>query len=321
MLLPTTSVGSFPKPDYLTRARADFASGKLSRDALTELEKKATRETIALQEELGIDILVDGEMDRGDMTTFFAERMGGFAVSGLVRSYGNRYYRKPIVTGPVKWKGPMTVETFRYAQSLTKKPVKGIFTGPYTMVDWSFDEHYGSREKLCMALAEELHKEAVALEEAGAKYIQIDEPALSTRPEEVDLVIRSMAVVTKGLQAKTISHVCYGAFEKIYPRMLEIPVDQFDLEMTNSGFDLLELFRKTPYTKEIGLGVVDVHSHRVEDVGQVEAGIRKTLEVLRPDQVYVDPDCGLKTRTWDEARAKLAVVVEGAKRVRASLGK
>jgi 5-methyltetrahydropteroyltriglutamate--homocysteine methyltransferase len=319
LLLPTTSVGSLPKPDYLKKARADFDAGRLKRADLHNLELQATRECIEMQERLGVDILVDGEMDRGDMTTFFAERMEGFGISGLVRSYGNRYYRKPVVRGPVRRKDPWTLEMYEYACSLTQKPVKGILTGPYTMTDWSFDEHYGSREKLIMAMAEEIHDEVADLAKAGARYIQVDEPALSTRPEEIDLAIKAMGVVTDGVKAHFITHVCYGAFEKIYPRMLDMPVHQFDLEMANSDYDLLDLFRRHPYTKEIGLGVVDVHTHNVESVEQAEAGIRRALEVLRPEQIYVDPDCGLKTREWGEAEAKLRVVVEAARRVRSTL--
>ena len=186
-LLPTTTVGSFPKPDYLVAARAQFASGKISDTQLHELEYQATRETIRLQEDIGLDILVHGEMERGDMATYFAELLEGFEISGLVRSYGNRYYRKPIVTGDIRRPRAMTVEMFRYAQSLTDKPVKGMLTGPYTMCDWSFNEAYPSRRELVLALARVIHQEVIDLEDAGARIIQIDEPAISTRPEELDL--------------------------------------------------------------------------------------------------------------------------------------
>ena len=318
-VLLTTTVGSFPKPSYLKKARAAAARGEMSREELHELELRATREVIALQEEVGLDVLVDGEMERGDMTTFFAEKMGGFAVSGLVRSYGNRYYRKPIVVGPVEWRSPMTVNMYDYATGLTDKPVKGILTGPYTMTDWSFDEYYGSRERLVMALAEELRREVDALESAGASWIQIDEPALSVRPEELPLAIRAMKIMTDGVKARTVSHICYGDFETIYPELLELPVDQLDLELANSDFDMLELFRRAPFTKEIGLGVVDVHTHRDDDPRAVAEGIRRTLELIPAERVFVDPDCGLKTRTTEEARRKLTIMVEAVQRVRAEL--
>ena len=158
-MLLTTTVGSFPKPDYLVKARSDFASGKLSEGELTQLEKKATEECIRLQEGIGLDILVHGEMERGDMVTYFAEKMKGFGISGLVRSYGNRYYRKPAVNGEVKRESPITINMFKYAQRLTEKPVKGIVTGPYTMCSWSFDEYYPDRRGCVMALAKEIHKE------------------------------------------------------------------------------------------------------------------------------------------------------------------
>jgi 5-methyltetrahydropteroyltriglutamate--homocysteine methyltransferase len=318
-ILPTTSVGSFPKPDYLKKARTQAARGEIKEKKLRELEEKATREWIHFQEEIGIDILVDGEMYRGDMVTFFAETLKGFEISGLVRSYGNRYYRKPVVTGEVKRAKPMTVDWFQFAQGLTKKPVKGMLTGPYTIMDWSFNEHYPDRRELTLALAEVIHEEAIDLEKAGAKFIQIDEPAVSVRPEELPLVVEAMGVVTKGLKAKTLTHICYGDFEKIYPGMLEIPVDQIDLELSNSNFSLLELFRKYPFTKEIGLGVVDVHSHALESKELVKSRIENALKVFRPEQIYVDPDCGLKTREVQEAKDKLRVIVEATKEVRKEL--
>ena len=320
MILPTTSVGSFPKPEYLTKARAQAARGQMSREELAALEERATRESIAMQEEVGIDILVDGEMYRGDMVAYFAESIEGMEEGGLVRSYGNRYYRKPIVTGALRRPGPLTVERFRFAQSLTSKPIKAILTGPYTMMDWSFNEHYATRADLTLAFAELIHGEVADLEKAGAKYIQIDEPAISTRPEEIDLAVEAMGIVTKGIKAKTLTHICYGRFEQIYPKMLEIPVDHIDLEMSNSGFDMLELMKKHPFTKEIGLGVVDSHSHVIESPDLVAERIRAALCVIPVEKVYVDPDCGLKTRSWEETRGKLEAIVQGARIVRQELG-
>ena len=318
-LLQTTSVGSFPKPDYLVSARNRFAKGLIRREELAELERKATREVIELQVRLGIDILVDGEMERGDMTAFFAEQLEGMSISGLVRSYGNRYYRKPIVIGPIRRPRPMTVQMFEFAQSLTDKPVKGMLTGPYTMTDWSFNEHYPSRRDTVLAFAEVIRQEAEDLERAGAQYIQIDEPALSTRPEELPLAVEALHRVTDGLKAKTISHMCYGDFKSIYPGLLELPVDQLDLEAANNDFALIDVIRAHPFTKEIAIGVVDSHDHQIETRAEVKAGIRKALEVLKPEQIYLDPDCGLKTRTWEEAEKKLTVLVEAAREVREEL--
>jgi 5-methyltetrahydropteroyltriglutamate--homocysteine methyltransferase len=319
MILPTSTIGSFPKPEYLKEARRRFDRGEIRAEDLRQLEEKATRDCVRMQEDLGLDVLVDGEMYRGDMTAYFAEHLEGFGISGLVRSYGNRYYRKPIINAEVRRRRPITVDWWRFAQSLTQKPVKAILTGPYTMMDWSFDEHYGSREKSTMALAGVIHQEVADLEAAGARYIQIDEPAISVRPDEIQLAIAAMRLVTQGIRAKTITHICYGDFAAIYPKMLELAVDQFDLELSNSGYDMLELFKRAPFTKEIGYGVLDVHSHKVETVDQVKDRLRMALEVFPVERIYVNPDCGLKTRTEDEARDKLLVMVEATRAIRSEI--
>ncbi|MBI3896553.1 MAG: methionine synthase, partial [Acidobacteria bacterium] len=256
-ILPTTTVGSFPKPPALMKARTDHAKGKISAAALKAEEEKATAFWMETQEALGLDVLVDGEQYRGDMVAFFAEKMPGFELGDLVRSYGNRYYHKPIILGEVQWPGPMTVEWWKFAQSFTNKPVKGMLTGPYTIMDWSFNEHYPDRRSVCLALAGEIRKEVEALIEAGAKIIQVDEPATSVRPEELPLVVEAMHKVTDGLPAYFITHICYGAFRLIYPQMLEIPVDNFDLEMSNNQLSLLELFRERRFSKDISFGVLD----------------------------------------------------------------
>lgn len=314
-LLPLTAVGSFPKPLALVEAR----KRKVEREKLKKLEREATEKWIHIQEEVGLDVLVDGEFYRGDMVAYFAEELAGFRMGGLVRSYGNRYYRKPIIVGEVRYQGPITVEWWEFAQSLTQKPVKGVITGPYTMMDWSFNEYYPSREQACLALARELRKEVRDLYRAGARIIQIDEPALSARPEELQIANRALKILTEGVNAYFICHVCYGAFEFIYPQMLRLPVQNFDLEMSNSDLDLVELFRRHPFTKDISFGVIDVHSHVVEKVEQVKSRIHRALEVLNPRQVWIDPDCGLKTRTEEEAVAKLRVMVEATKQVRDTL--
>ncbi len=312
-LLPTTSVGSFPKPDYLVKARADFNQGKIRAVDLEEAEKRAIEFWIGKQEELGVDVLVDGEMYRGDMVAYFADQLSGFEQGGLVRSYGNRYYHKPIIVGEVKWKGPITVKWWRYAQGLTSKPVKGIVTGAYTLMDWSFNEFYATRRHACLALAKEVRKEVEALIRAGCKVIQIDEPAISARPDELPLAIEAMQTTTQDFEAYFITHICYGDFASIYPGMLDLAVDNFDLEMSNSGLDMLRLFRKKAFTKDISYGVVDVHSHFVEERSTVEERLKKGLEILPRENVWVDPDCGLKTRTVDEAIAKLRMAVSVAR--------
>jgi 5-methyltetrahydropteroyltriglutamate--homocysteine methyltransferase len=315
-LYPTTSVGSFPKPDYLTKARAEFNRGKLSKEQLGELERKATQFWIAKQEELGIDVLVDGEMYRGDMVAYFAEKMPGFTQGGLVRSYGNRYYHKPIITSAVEWPGPLTVDWWKYAQSLTKKPVKGMLTGAYTIMDWSFNEFYPDRRATAMALAGTIRKEVEALIAAGCRIVQIDEPALSVRSEELPIALEAMKKTTEGLKAYFITHACYGAFEEIYPGMLDLAVDNFDLEMSNSELDMLGLFKQSPFTKDISFGVVDVHSHVIEDPGAVRLRLENAAKVIAKDSIWVDPDCGLKTRTVEEAIDKLRVCVAAAAALR-----
>lgn len=320
-LLPTTTVGSFPKPPELLKARTQFGRGKISRDDLTALERKATEFWVRTQEEIGIDLLVDGEQYRGDMVTFFAEQTKGCVISDLVRSYGNRYYKKPIVIGDLERTAPYTVDWWKFAQSLTERPIAGMLTGPYTMMDWSFNEHYPSRGDTALAFARLVRQEVEDLLKAGAKYVQVDEPAISARVDELDLAIQAMHVVTDGVlsEAEFCTHICYGTFEKIYPKMLDLPVHRIDLEMSNSGLRLLDKMRQTPFTKKLGLGVVDVHSHVLESVGEVVSRIEDALTVIPPERLYVDPDCGLKTRTVDEAVAKMKVIAAGAEVVREKL--
>lgn len=320
-ILRTTTVGSFPKPPELMEARAQRRKGEISEDQIQEIERRATEAVIRLQEALGLDILVHGEMERGDMVAYFAENWRGFEESLPVRSYGNRYYRKPIVVGPVGAERGLTVSAWQAAQRLTPKPVKGMLTGPYTICDWSFNAYYPDRRALVLDLARVVHAEALALEEAGVRYIQIDEPAISTRPEELDLAIEAMGIVTAGLKARTISHICYGDFETIYPGLLDLPVDQLDLEAANQGFQILDLIRRHPWpaNKELALGVVDVHRHGLESLAEVKAGIYRALETVPPDRLFIDPDCGLKTRTWEEAEAKLKLMMEAVQEVRQEL--
>ena len=318
--LPTSTVGSFPKPRYLTEARARAARNAIGRHELDRLERQATEFWVRVQEDLGVDVLVDGEQYRGDMVAYFAESLGGFARGGLVRSYGNRYYHKPVIVGEVRWPGPMTVDWWRWTQSLTDRPVKGMLTGPYTMMDWSFDDYYPSRKAACLALACELRHELTALLEAGVKIVQIDEPALSVRPAELPFAIEALHVMVDGLPAYYVSHACFGAFEAIYPGLLDLPVDNFDLAISHSALDLLGMFGTAPFTKDLSLGVLDVHSHVVETPDQVTPRIQRGLDVLSAERIWVDPDCGLKTRTVDETRHKLEAMMTAVRKARATAG-
>ncbi|HVE91975.1 MAG TPA: methionine synthase [Actinomycetota bacterium] len=318
-LLPTTAVGSYPKPVELTRARTAHARGEIDHAELRRLEQEATAMWMGFQNEIGVDVPVDGEMYRGDMVAFFAEEMDGFERGGLVRSYGNRFYRKPIITSEIGWKQPMTVDWWRYAQSLTEAPVKGMLTGGYTVMDWSFNEHYPDRREAALAFSRELRKEVEALIEAGCRIIQIDEPALSVRAGELDVAIECMRVTTEGLDAYFLTHACFGAFETVFPGMLEMPVDNFDLEMANSGFDLVETFHRHGFGKDLSFGVVDIHSHVVETAEQVAERVRMALQSMPAENLWVDPDCGLKTRTVEEAQAKMRAIVQGTREVRTEL--
>jgi 5-methyltetrahydropteroyltriglutamate--homocysteine methyltransferase len=326
--LITTAVGSYAKPDYLTKARADFAKGAIDRAALDKLEKKATEYWIRVQEKIGLDVLVHGEMERGDMVAYFSGEEGGnpikgMKLGGLVRSYGNRYYHKPIIFDKLAWPGPMTVDMWKYAQGLTDRPVKGMLTGAYTMVEWSFDEHYPSRRDAVLDMALVIRREVQTLVEAGAHYIQIDEPAIHTRPEEdFDLAVESMRVTVEGIDAEFHTHICYGEVEKIYPAMLKLDVKQIHLAFKNTDFAYLDLIDKFGYddAKDLGVGVTDVHTRFTEDVEDVKDGIRRTLKRLPPDRLWIYPDCGLKTRTVEESEAKLKVMVDAVRDIKRELG-
>jgi len=326
--LITTAVGSYAKPDYLTKARADFAKGNIDRGELEKLEKKATEYWIRKQEEVGLDVLVHGEMERGDMVAYFSGEEGGnpikgMKLGGLVRSYGNRYYHKPIIHDKLAWPGPMTVDMWKYSQSLTDRPVKGMLTGAYTMVEWSFDEHYGSRRDAVLDMARIIRQEVEALVEAGAYYIQIDEPAIHTRPEEdFQLAIEAMHATVDGIDAEFHTHICYGEVEKVYTEMVKLPVKQIHLAFKNTDFAYLDLIKEHGYPedKDLGVGVTDIHTRFIEEVDDVKNGIRRTLETLPADRLWIYPDCGLKTRTVDESEQKLKVMVDAVRDIKAELG-
>jgi 5-methyltetrahydropteroyltriglutamate--homocysteine methyltransferase len=312
---PTTSVGSFPKPAELVEARKKFYRQEISAQELREYEKRATKKFIDLQERVDLDVLVDGEAERGDMATFFAERLDGFEISQPVRSYGNRYYKKPIIISEIEFRESMTSDFFSFAQNLTKKPVKGMLTGPYTLMDWSFDEFYGSREKVVNAFAKVLRKEAKALIEAGCKILQIDEPALSVRADEIYLAAQGLKQVLEGLNVYSITHICYGAFEFLAPKIKLLPVDQIDLEFAGRDFELLDQLRGHEFPQDVGLGVFDVHTHKITPREKIVEYLKKALTFFRSEQIWVDPDCGLKTRTLEESENGLVEMVAAVKKI------
>jgi 5-methyltetrahydropteroyltriglutamate--homocysteine methyltransferase len=314
--LPATTVGSLPKPDYLLEARRKYARKDIDYLQLNELEIKATKFWVNKQNEIGLDVLVDGEMYRGDMVAFFAENLNGFETGELVRSYGNRYYRKPVITGEVKWDRPITVDWWRYAQSLTGKPVKAILTGAYTIMDWSFNEYYATRRDAGIAIAWELRKEVESLIDAGARIIQIDEPAMSTRIDELDVANEVMDIVTDGFDAYFIAHVCYGNFAPVYQYMLSLNIDNLDLETSCRPQILEDYLVINPFDKDISYGVIDVHNHITEGILEIAETINQALNLFPKDTIWIDPDCGLKTRSVNQAVDKLANMTMAVSQIR-----
>jgi 5-methyltetrahydropteroyltriglutamate--homocysteine methyltransferase len=212
---------------------------------------------------------------------------------------------------------------WKYSQGLTDRPVKGMLTGAYTMVEWSFDEHYPSRRDAVLDMAKVIRREVEELVKAGCKYIQIDEPAIHTRPhEDFDLAVEAMQVTVEGIDgAEFHTHICYGEVEEIYPAMLKLPVKQIHLAFKNTDFAYLELMKKDPYdsNKDLGVGVTDAHTRFIESVDEVKDGIKRVLKLLPPERLWILPDCGLKTRTEQEAEAKLKVMVDAVRDVKREL--
>jgi 5-methyltetrahydropteroyltriglutamate--homocysteine methyltransferase len=323
-VLPTTVVGSHPRFPEVVEAVHKLRENKITAGDYDKIVKDATKVCIDDQIKAGIDIIADGEQGREDMQVFFAERLDGFEEGDWVRIWGNNYFRKPIVTDRVKFKSPMTLEDWKFAADYAgdRAEVKQMFTGPYTMADWSFYETHNDRRDLTLDLAEALAKEAKALDKEGCPYIQIDEPALCTHPgdDEMELQREALEIITKGLKAYTAIHVCYGDFNLLFPAALEFPVDLIDLEFANNNFRTLNVLRQYDFTKDLGFGVVDVHKKEVESVEQVKENINLALDFLKPEQVYPKPDCGLKLLPSEEiAYKKLKAVGDAAKELREEL--
>jgi len=312
--LLTTTVGWLPKPTSLLRARWRFSEGEIEAEELRRVEDAAMRAALELQQRIGLDVLVDGQLDRGDMVGHFAARLEGMELLGLVRCFGNRYYRRPRIVGEVRRAEPITVERWKAASALASRPVKAIVTGPYTLMDWSFDEHYRSREACCRALAEVIRAEVEDLLEAGATELQIDEPAISTRPEEMDLAASALERVTGAARgrARCWTHVAYGDLAPVLDRVLALPVDGVLLELANSDDSWLDALAGLPPDKLLGAGVIDVLDPEVESVGVVRNRIRAVLARLPADRVRIAPDSGMRTLPPAVASAKLEAMVAAA---------
>jgi 5-methyltetrahydropteroyltriglutamate--homocysteine methyltransferase len=328
---PSTTIGSYPQTDEIRRARRQLVGGEIQ---LAEYEERMRGEidrVIAFQEEIDLDVLVHGEPERNDMVQYFGEQMLGYAFTqnAWVQSYGSRYVRPPIIFGDVSRPTPMTVEWITYAQSKTERPVKGMLTGPVTMLQWSFVRDDQPRSQTCEQLALAIRDEVEDLEKADVGIIQVDEPAiregLPLRRDRWDEYLRwavysfrvATSVVRDDTQVQT--HMCYSDFGDIMEHIQAMDADVNLIEAARSRMELLHDWEKTAYENDIGPGVYDIHSPRVPSAEEMADLLRAAARVLRPEQLWVNPDCGLKTRTWDEVEPSLRNMVEAAKQLREEL--
>jgi len=331
-LLPTTTIGSFPQTAEIRRARAAFKRGETGFLKYLEAMRAEIRLAVSRQEALGLDVLVHGEAERNDMVEYFGEQLLGFAftANGWVQSYGSRCVKPPIIYGDVYRPEPMTVEWTRYAQSLTERPVKGMLTGPVTMLQWSFVRDDQPRETTALQIALALRDEVRDLEKAGVAVVQIDEPAfreglpLKKRdwPRYLDWAVRAFKLASCGVADATQihTHMCYAEFNDILPAIAALDADVITIETSRSDMELLDGFGAFRYPNEIGPGVYDIHSPRVPGADSMMRLLEKAAETVPLERLWVNPDCGLKTRGWPETETALANMVEAARRLRARHG-
>ncbi len=329
--LPTTTIGSFPQTAELRRARAAHRRG-LMIDADYHARMKAeVAAVIAEQEKLGVDVLVHGEPERNDMVQYFAEQLTGFATTaaGWVQSYGSRCVRPPILYADVVRTGPMTVEWTSYAQSLTDKPVKGMLTGPVTILAWSFVRDDQPLADTAEQVALALRDEVADLEAAGTAIIQVDEPALREllplrrdgRAAYAAWATRAFRIATSGVKPETAihTHLCYSEFGDVIDAIAELDADVTSIEASRSKMEVLADLDRADYRRGVGPGVWDIHSPRVPSVEEMAASLRLAVAAVDPRRIWVNPDCGLKTRRYEEVRPALANMVEAARLVRSEL--
>lgn len=327
-IFPTTTIGSFPQTKQVRSLRALLRKGDIDQAKYDTLIKEEIKKTIEMQQQLEIDVLVHGEFERNDMVEYFADKLMGFAFTqhGWVQSYGSRYVKPPIIFGDVKRKVPMTIDWSKYAQSLTKSPVKGMLTGPVTMLQWSFVRDDQPRRDTTWQIALALRDEVADLEKNGIHFIQIDEPAiregLPLRKKDwkdylswaVDAFKLTSSVVEEKTQIHT--HMCYSNFNDIITSIARMDADVISIETSKSKMELLQAFVDFNYPAQIGPGVYDVHSARVPTEEEMLNLLKKALKVLDKNQIWVNPDCGLKTRDWPEVNASLKNMVATAKTLR-----
>ena len=327
-VFPTTTIGSFPQTAAIRGARAELRRGALTEEAYRDRIRAEIREAVARQERLGLDVLVHGEAERNDMVQYFAEHLDGYAVTaqGWVQSYGSRCVKPPVVYGDVSRPRPMTVEWTAYAQGLAAKPVKGMLTGPVTMLQWSFVREDRPREEVALQIALAIRAEVMDLEAAGIRVIQIDEPALReglplARGEHdayLAWATRAFRVAAGGVGDETQihTHMCYSEFGDVLPALAALDADVITIEASRSGMDLLDGFARFSYPNAVGPGIYDIHSPRVPGTEEMLGWLAKARGVIPDALLWINPDCGLKTRDWPEVEAALANMVSAARELR-----
>lgn len=333
-IFPTTTIGSFPQTKEIRIARNKYTKGELSEQEYEKFIEKEIRDSIAIQDELELDVYVHGEPERNDMVQYFGERLDGyvFTTHAWVQSYGSRCVRPPIVVGDVSRPAPMTVKESKYAVSVSKKPMKGMLTGPITCLRWSYprDDVHQSVQAEQLALA--LRDEVIDLEAAGIEVIQVDEPALreglplragAEREKYLRWAVDSFKLSTAGVKDKTQihSHFCYSEFQDFFHAIAALDADVLSIENSKSDAKLLKVFIDEAYPRHIGPGVYDIHSPRVPSEQEIKDRIEEMLKYLKPDQLWVNPDCGLKTRGWEETKKSLKNMVQAAQYFRQKYSK
>ncbi|MDR0724927.1 MAG: 5-methyltetrahydropteroyltriglutamate--homocysteine S-methyltransferase, partial [Prevotellaceae bacterium] len=330
-VLPTTTIGSFPQTKEVREVRSKLKKGAISEKDYIESIKTFTKAAIAVQEEIGLDAPVHGEFERNDMVEYFGEQLDGFAFTqnGWVQSYGSRCVKPPVIYGDVSRPAPMTTEWIKYAQSLTDKPVKGMLTGPVTILQWSFVRDDQPRSATAMQIALAIRDEVYDLEQSGVKIIQVDEPAIreglplrkADREKYLDWAVNAFKLSTSVAQPQTQihTHMCYSEFNDIITSIAAMDADVITIETSRSQMELLNAFINYRYPNDIGPGVYDIHSPRIPSVAEMENLLRKAMNFIPAAQLWVNPDCGLKTRNWEETILSLKNMVQAAKNIRNTL--
>lgn len=326
--LATTTIGSFPQTPELRVLRLSYKKGDINKEKYEDGIKEYIRDCVRFQEEIGLDVLVHGEPERNDMVEYFGEQMEGFVFSqnGWVQSYGSRCVKPPIIYGDVSRPKPMTTEWITFAQSLTTKIMKGMLTGPVTILNWSFVRDDLPRAEVCKQIALGIADEINDLQNAGIKVIQVDEAAFKEgyplRAENIKIyekwALESFKISTAVAKPQTQihTHMCYSEFNDIIKTIEVMDADVISIETARSGNALLKVFKEVGYTHEVGPGVYDIHSPRIPSVEEIVSQIKALLEVLPKEQLWINPDCGLKTRKWEEVKPSLKNMVEAVKRIR-----